>query len=407
MKPEFMRLRRAVTLALASLIAAVSLAALSPAVSAAANHNTVSVAAACVNNTWTVTWTVTNSEADKSETIVESSQPSLVPVGTLIGAGETITVVEQVAGSINKTLTVKGHWADGDVTDIPRSATVTPYHFTGTCAAPQTPYPPSVTIGVEPCVYGSSGPAGAITVALEGLASGWQYRIQLWSGDTAIETLTHEATSPAFSTTFADRAPGEYRATAQAIGDSPVSTTESVTIADCTPAPTPTPEPTPEPSPSPEPPAETPPQAVLPEEQTRALPSITATPSACNSANLASGTVSVAVAGLDRTHSYYVKLVDKNGDTIPGGSERRITDATSASLSFAGVPAAGAYSAVLLANPRMQLVGDAPVALAQGCLSTLALTGAGVTHPVVSLATLLLGLGTVVIISRLRRRAAR
>lgn len=429
MKPEFMRLRRAVALTIASLIAAVGLTALSPVIAASAHHNTVLVSASCVDYSWKITWKITNSESDKAETIIESNQPALVPAGTPIGAGQTLTVIEQVAGPITKTLTVKGYWPVTYVTDSPRSATINPYDFTGTCAAPQSPYPPSLEIDMEPCVYGSTGARGTVNVSLSELATGWQYSIKLWANGAPVETLTHTATSSTFSTSYANLAPGTYYVTAQPAGDSNSSESASVVIADCTPATNPSPTPitptpttpapprstlpetkTPTPTPTPvieTPPTETtaPPRAVLSEHQTRTLPSITATPSACNSTNLTKGTVSVAVAGLDISRSYYVKLVDTSGATAPGGSERRINDATSKNLSFTGVPAPGDYSAVLLVGPGKQLASDAQVALTRGCLSTLAFTGAGGVLALVLLAALLLGLGTVVIAGRLRRRA--
>ncbi len=82
---------------------------------ASAHHNTISAAVVCSPTGYTVTWTVVNSESDKSEEIKETSNPSLVPVGTTLANGETKTFVQTVSAPQNLTLTLKGFWAQTNV----------------------------------------------------------------------------------------------------------------------------------------------------------------------------------------------------------------------------------------------------------------------------------------------------
>jgi hypothetical protein len=85
---------------------------------ASAHHNTISVSVACntgAEGYWKVTWSVTNSEADKSETITSSTDTSLVPIGTVIAAGATATFIEYYSAipSSDKTLTLGAQWSNG------------------------------------------------------------------------------------------------------------------------------------------------------------------------------------------------------------------------------------------------------------------------------------------------------
>jgi hypothetical protein len=85
---------------------------------ASAHHNTITVSVSCntgAEGYWKVTWSVANSESDKSETITSSSDPALVPVGTVIAAGATATFVEyySVKPSSDKTLTLSAQWSNG------------------------------------------------------------------------------------------------------------------------------------------------------------------------------------------------------------------------------------------------------------------------------------------------------
>ncbi len=89
---------------------------------ALAHHNTINVSVACNTGEggyWKVTWTVTNSEGDKTEQITSSSDTSLVPVGTTIAAGATATFVEYYSSkpSADKTLTLTAQWSNG-VTNV-------------------------------------------------------------------------------------------------------------------------------------------------------------------------------------------------------------------------------------------------------------------------------------------------
>lgn len=82
---------------------------------ASAHHNTIDVDVVChTDGTYKVTWSVTNSE-HLGETIIESSDPDLVPVGTTLGNKATVTFVEYFDAPTSKTLTLKGKW-DNNVT---------------------------------------------------------------------------------------------------------------------------------------------------------------------------------------------------------------------------------------------------------------------------------------------------
>lgn len=83
---------------------------------ASAHHNTISASpVSCTTAGYTVTWSVTNSESGKTEEIKESSDPSLVPVGTVFAQSETKTFVQTFTSPRDVTLTLKGFWADGSV----------------------------------------------------------------------------------------------------------------------------------------------------------------------------------------------------------------------------------------------------------------------------------------------------
>lgn len=82
---------------------------------ASAHHNDVTATVVCSPTGYTVIWKVVNSEAQKSEKIVESSNESLVPVNTPFLASETKTFDQTVTAPQDLTLTLKGFWADGNV----------------------------------------------------------------------------------------------------------------------------------------------------------------------------------------------------------------------------------------------------------------------------------------------------
>jgi hypothetical protein len=306
---------------------------------------------------------------------------------------------------------------------------------------PDAPNPPIVDISAEACVYGSAGPRATITVELSGLSIGWDYSVALWSEGATVATEELTAFAETATVAFPNQSPGSYHAAVTAAGESAVESAP-VMVSDCNPAPTPGPSTTPtppetipdattppsqspgpspspapstspsvSPSPSPSPSTlpdsttppgpTTPPRGVLSESEVRSL----ITPSTCStSRNLSNGTVAIALAGLDSTRTYYVRLVDSSGATAAGGAERSISGVTARSITFTGVPSPGTYSAVLSVGPAKQLVSSEQVVLSRACLSTLAITGPGGVLALVLLAALLMGLGTIAITGRLRRR---
>ena len=85
------------------------------AVPAQAHHNTITATVACgeAQNTWVVAWSLNNSESDKSEEVIASSNPMLVPVGTTIGPGKTLTVDQGVTAPQDLLLEVSAEWDSG------------------------------------------------------------------------------------------------------------------------------------------------------------------------------------------------------------------------------------------------------------------------------------------------------
>lgn len=198
MKPEFMRLRRALAGTVAALLLAAGLVVLSPAVSASAHHNTISVTAACVNHQWTITWKITNSEYDKSETITHSSDESVIAVGTVIDRAGTYTKTETVSGPVDKTLTVTAKWSNGYTQT--NAKTVRKSDFVGTCAPAETP---KVIAAATGCVaYGTND--GTVSFTLSGVSK--SYTVELRQGATVIQSTTSSGGSGA----FAGVAPGKY-----------------------------------------------------------------------------------------------------------------------------------------------------------------------------------------------------
>jgi hypothetical protein len=127
---------------------------------ASAHHNTISVSVSCNTGTegyWKVTWSVTNSESDKTETITSSTDTALVPIGTVIGAGATSTFVEYFAvkPTSNKTLTLGAQWSNG-VTNS-NSQTLNKNQFSSDCI------PDDTDKKVDVCHY-DSGQGGKYTL---------------------------------------------------------------------------------------------------------------------------------------------------------------------------------------------------------------------------------------------------
>ncbi|TQL48835.1 hypothetical protein FB562_1941 [Homoserinimonas aerilata] len=416
MKPEFMRLRRALALTFATLLAAAGLAVLSPAGAASAHHNTVRVTVDCVDDAWIATWTVTNSERDKSEKIIASSQPDLVAVGTTIGKGQTFTATERLTAPTSKTLAVTGYWAKSNVTDRSRSASISPADFPGNCqppvtppvtppappAPPVTPPPPAVlaaSIAIEPCVFASGVASGGIVMTLDGLTAGTEYVFTLWSAGVAVQTQSHTSTGAELEAAFRGLAPGGYEvsATTAAAPGVEIARTGTATIADCTPA-------------APVPPV-TPPAPGLP---TLAPPTITAAAGECDVTTPGKGAITVTTAELDATKDYFVTLVDASGNTIAGVSEQAVSGTTGTTLTFAGLETQKPYTAQLLVEPGRQLAATADVAITLACpalaasslsLPTLAMTGPSEFLALGVFAAALLLAGGATVLGRLRRRA--
>src|SRR5690554_2110793 len=221
MKPEFMRLRRALAGTLAALLMAVGIVVLSPALSSSAHHNTISVDVSCVDHQCKITWKITNSEKDKSEKITFSSDESVIAKNTVIDKRATYTASEFVSEPVHKTLTVTGKWSNG-VTQT-NSKTLDKSAFQGNCDKPDNP---SISISGESCTNPSTQ-GGTISFNLSGATK--QYTVTL-NG-----TVTRTATSTGGAGSFQNIPAGTYTVTAKASsGES--ATSSSVTLNECAPA---------------------------------------------------------------------------------------------------------------------------------------------------------------------------
>ena len=82
--------------------------------SARAHHNDITHAVDCgtTAGTWDVTWTVKNSEADKSEVITDSTDKVLFPVGTPIAQGGQITATKTFSAPTDMTLRLDTRWSN-------------------------------------------------------------------------------------------------------------------------------------------------------------------------------------------------------------------------------------------------------------------------------------------------------
>ena len=468
MKPEFMRLRRALAGIIAALLMAAGIVALSPALSASAHHNDVYVSASCDNFVWTITWKIVNSEADKAERITSSTDQSIIADDTVIDKGGTYTTSETVSGPVTKTLTISAVWTNGVTNNA--AATIYPSDFTGTCV----PMTPDIGLVIQPCNTGGS--LGAVTANLSNLVVGSDYLLTLYSGaDVALDTLSLKATATSHSMPFAGHGPGEYYVAVSDPEGSLLTLSAKATIADCateltitvqlepcvSPAPsvaereisievdglapstvytvqlvtddaahaviasTTTPGDnvatfahtfTNVPSPgdykievlgAPAPLVSDPITAPLCGLSTLAPPEIEMLVDQCDGVDPAQGAVSARVIELDATRTYYVRIVDGSGATVAGGSDRVVTGVTTATVDFPGITAPGTYTAQLLIDPGKQLAATSPNSVdLMVCLPTLAMTGPGVLVPLGSVAALLLTLGGAVVTGRLRRRMA-
>jgi hypothetical protein len=81
---------------------------------ASAHHNTINAKVACATDgTYKVTWSVTNSESNKTEVVTASNLPAVVAVGTSFAFSETKTFTQFVDTPQNIQLVLTGFW-DGD-----------------------------------------------------------------------------------------------------------------------------------------------------------------------------------------------------------------------------------------------------------------------------------------------------
>ncbi len=109
---------------------------------ASAHHNTISGVASCnTDGTWTVTWTVVNSEAGKTETLSNATRVASQLNGKTVAKKGSLTATETVPNSSGRlSLSVKGTWSNG-VTQ-----TSTGYAEVGyTCEPPKQPKDEVVT----------------------------------------------------------------------------------------------------------------------------------------------------------------------------------------------------------------------------------------------------------------------
>jgi hypothetical protein len=221
MKPEFMRLRRALAGTVAALLLAAGIVVMSPALSASAHHNTITTSASCVNSQWTITWTITNSESDKSEQITSSSDQSIIANGTEIAKGGSYTRTEIVSGPVKKTLQVSATWSNGVKNTA--SKTIYPGDFTGTCQAPDVP-----SISVTSTCTTPGAATGTVSFTLTGVTK--SYTVKLISGDTTKATITSTGGTGSFNNVSA----GTYTVKAYVSGG-PSATSGPVRVETCAP----------------------------------------------------------------------------------------------------------------------------------------------------------------------------
>jgi hypothetical protein len=236
-----------------------------------------------------------------------------------------------------------------------------------------------VTVELEPCATPQLGTDRAISVTVTGLAASTAYTVRLVTTATpAVEidsTTIPSGTAVTFTHTFIGvPSPGDYKV--EVLGGSVTLVSNTVSAGDC-------------------------------DLDTLAPPSIELLVVQCDGVSAAAGALSARMIDLDATSTYYVRLVDGSGDTVPGGEDQTVTGSTTATVQFPGVTAPGTYTAQLLIDPGKQLAATSPSSVDLGvCLPTLAMTGPGVLLPLGSVAALLLTLGGAVVMGRLRRRMA-
>lgn len=220
MKPEFMRLRRALAGAAAALLIAAGIVVLSPALSASAHHNTISVNASCTNFVWSINWTIVNSEYDKSETITSSSDSSIIAKGDTLAKGAKFTKSEVVSGPVTKTLSITAKWSNGVTSSDSR--TIYPDDFKGTCERQDSP---KVSIDGSTCTSPSAA-TGNVSFTLTGATS--SYTVALMAGSTQKDSVP----STGGSGTFSNVPAGTY--TVKAFTSKVAATSGEITVSTCT-----------------------------------------------------------------------------------------------------------------------------------------------------------------------------
>jgi hypothetical protein len=117
---------RRIAAILTSLALGAGLAVVGVAAPASAHHNTITPSAICdTDGTPSIEWTVTNSESKKDETIIASSDESIVKVGTEIkkGKSETFTQADVEPGTY--TLKLTAEWSNDAKSTDDASITIT------------------------------------------------------------------------------------------------------------------------------------------------------------------------------------------------------------------------------------------------------------------------------------------
>lgn len=284
---------------------------------------------------------------------------------TATAATATQSFAAQGSGTYYATVTAPGG------TPVATSANAT----IGTCAVEL-----AVTVQLEPCTVFQTGTARAISVELEGMAPSTVYTISLVTADAA-ETEIASTTTPGDSaTTFAHTftgvpSPGDYKVLVMASSTAAFES-DTVTAGPCG-------------------------------LDTLAPPSIELVADQCDGSGTGIDPLSARMIDLDASKTYYVRIVDASGATVPGGEDRTVSGSTTATVEFPDVTAAGTYNAQLLIDPGKQLAATSTASIDFTlCLPTLALTGPGALVPLGSVAALLLTLGGAVVMGRLRRRMA-
>tara|TARA_B100000749_G_scaffold83059_1_gene63008 strand:+ start:17998 stop:20178 length:2181 start_codon:yes stop_codon:yes gene_type:complete len=119
----------------------------------AAHHNTIGASIVCSTDNeavFKITWTIENSESSRSETIIESSDTSLVPVGTTIAAGGTLVVTEYMTDAVEKKLELTARWSNGY--EKKNYLTIKPqYDFPEACA-PTEIIPTTPAVELSRCI---------------------------------------------------------------------------------------------------------------------------------------------------------------------------------------------------------------------------------------------------------------